>query len=143
MNLPSYKVSELLPHDEPMILIDRLLGHDTSSVQTEVTIRDNSPFLRDGMVPAYVAIEYMAQTIAVFSGLKAKASEGTVRIGLLLGSRKLQLMTDSFAVGDCIKVTAKESYNDGSLAAFDCIATRDNCKIAEARINVYQPADGN
>ncbi|WP_417782185.1 hypothetical protein [Terasakiella pusilla] len=132
-------INDLIAHEAPMILIDRVIDHTEEWIETEVFITEDTPFLKGGQVPSYVVIEYMAQSIAALSGLKAHAKQEEIKIGFLLGTRKLSLQRDHFAIGDVIRVEAKSLYDDGSMGSLDCLAKIAGDVIAEARLNVYQP----
>ncbi len=137
----TYAVADVLAHDAPMILIDRVVSHDLEQIETATRISEQSPFLSGGKVPAYVVIEYMAQSVAAYSGIRAKENGQGIKIGFLLGTRKLELNTDGFAIGDEIIVQASQLYNDGEMASFDCLAKKGEKIVAKARLNVYQPTD--
>jgi predicted hotdog family 3-hydroxylacyl-ACP dehydratase len=127
-----YSVSQLLAHDTPMVLIDQVECYDDENIYSNINVTENSPFLYGETAPSYIAVEYMAQTIACNSG-------NEVRIGFLLGTRKLKLYVDEFHVGDNLLVKARILYNDGEMAAFDCRILKKNKIVAEAKLNVYQP----
>ena len=136
-----YAINDLVPHATPMILLDRVDAYDANNVEASLTIRDDSPFVGNRKVPSYLAVEYMAQSIAAYSGLQALENNEPVRIGFLLGTRKLKLWTPELSVGDELVVNVSVLYNDGEMAAFDCRALRGDQLVAEASINVFQPDD--
>jgi len=135
----NYQINELIAHEAPMILVDRVVSCDDDSIMTAIHITSDTPFLQDDRVPSYVVIEYMAQSIAAYSGLQAKEAHKTVKIGFLLGTRKLELKTAHFQLGDEIIIEASPLYNDGEMASFDCSAKHEGQVVAIARLNVYQP----
>jgi len=124
-----------------MILLDQVDAYDADNVEASLTIRDDSPFVKEQRVPSYVAIEYMAQGIAAYSGLQALDKNEPVKIGFLLGTRKLKLWTQELFVGDNLVVNVSVLYNDGEMAAFECRTLRGDQVVAEASINVFQPDD--
>ena len=52
-----------------MLLLDEVVAWDATRVECRVVLRDDSPFVDAGRVASTLAIEYMAQCIAVFVGL--------------------------------------------------------------------------
>ena len=128
---------ELLPHRPPMILIDELVHWDEREVVCSVTIRDDAPFLVDGRVPALVSIEYFAQTVAAFYGYLARHRQ-QFTMGMLLGTRELELRTDFFHVGDALTITGRELWNGEGLAQFRCELLRGPELLALAAISVLQ-----
>lgn len=131
-------IARLLPHGPPMILVDEVVADGGGVTVCRVVVREGAAFVEDGRVPAVVAIEYMAQTVGAFAGLRAREAGLPVRVGYLLGTRELVLETDSFAVGDELRIEAREVWNDLPLGAFACTVTRAGVRVAAATLNVYQ-----
>jgi len=135
------KIEDLVAHKPPMILLDTVLDWQSNFIRTDLTIRANSPFFCDGCVPSYVAIEYMAQTVAAYSGLKNKEKGNPIRLGFLLGTRQLKLVDTVFERNQYLIVEASSLYDDGEMGAFECRVLRDEQNVAEAVLNVYQPSN--
>lgn len=76
-DIPS--VDQLLPHDDPMILIDRAISVEALSIHCQVDIGDHNLFFdaESQTVPAYVGIEFMAQSVAAWSGYHALKNDTT------------------------------------------------------------------
>ncbi len=139
-----YSMAQVLSHRPPMILLDQLSSYSGSGALCRVTITDESPFFQDGLagVPSYIGIEYMAQTIAAFAGANALDGGESVKIGFLLGSRKYQTQVDRFSTGTTLDIEVMRLHQeDSGLSVFDCTIQTTNEKLAEARINVFQPPD--
>lgn len=135
----NYSVIDLLPHKPPMILLDRVVNFGEDFIQTSLTIHKGVPFFKKEGVPAYVAIEYMAQTVGVWSGLTARQYNLPPKIGFLLGTRKLTLQIPFFKDGAELIVYGNSKYNDGQMASFDCWVEVQGEKVASAILNVFQP----
>ncbi len=58
-NLPA--VTELVPHQRPVLALERLVAWRQEHAKGELTIRADNPLLRDGKVETVMAMEYMAQ----------------------------------------------------------------------------------
>ncbi|MTI11022.1 ApeP family dehydratase [Curvivirga aplysinae] len=134
-----YSTNDLLAHEAPMILVDKVVGYNETSIKSVVCINEKAPFLYGDAVPAYIAVEYMAQTIACHKGVLALDLGEDVKIGFLLGTRKLTLSESDFLLGDILEIEASVLYNDGEMAAFECIIMREGVKVSNATLNVYQP----
>ncbi|MDP2698555.1 hypothetical protein [Thalassospira sp.] len=141
---PFPPVASLVLHAAPMLLIDRVIAADEDSMQTEIYITKNSLFFipRHG-VPGYVGIEYIAQTVAAYSGWRAQQAEpgSKPKIGFLLGSRKMTMTRDWFAADTRLEVHVKNIFEDGEMGVFDGEIRDGNDVVVSARINVYQPED--
>ena len=87
-------VDDVLPQAGRMVLLTRILRHAEDRTTCAVEISSASAFLDgQGGVPAWVALEYMAQCIAAHGGLRARAAGDPVALGFLLGSRSVALHT--------------------------------------------------
>ena len=137
----NYAVEDVLAHAAPMILIDEIISYGDETIETSLSINQNTPFMFSGKVPSYVAVEYMAQSIAAYSGIQAREAGQDIRIGFLLGARKLELLCADFSIGDRLYIDAYSLYNDGEMASFNCVTRRGQETVAKARIDVYQPKD--
>jgi len=141
----NYQITDVLPHQAPMILIDSLEYYDEGACRCSVEITPASPFfdeLKQG-VPSYIGSEYMAQAIAAFAGAHALDAKGEVQIGFLLGSRKYKTFQAHFKRNEVLTITIKELYReDSGLRVFECeILSHENHVLAQANINVFQPKD--
>lgn len=137
-------ISEFLPHAGPMRLLRRVLAHAEDETLCEAAVEDAALFAQDdGSVPAWLALEWMAQCIAAHGGLLARARAEPPRPGLLVGSRRVLLGADAFPAGARLRVRARHAAGDARLLAFDCNVAdgEDGAALAEARINVYIPDD--
>ncbi len=135
-------IGDILPHDMPMILLDRYVSSTDIGLTAEVVISEETPFCDSPSgVPAYIGVEYIAQAIAAFNGLKDLNEGAEVQPGFLLGSRKVNMNCDYFPVGSTLTVNVETSFNDGEMAVFDGAVTMNGNTVVDGRINVYQPAD--
>lgn len=135
-------ISEMLPHDYPMILIDEVteINFDEKYVITKVKIKENMPFFdkNTNSVSAIAGIEFMAQSIGCYSFLKSGKEKP--KIGFLLGTRIYNNAIEQFEKDKEYFIKAAEIYNDNNICAFDCqIFDEKKEEIACATINAYQP----
>lgn len=131
-------IEKLIPHASPMVLIDSLVAHDTTSVIASLTIQKDSPFFEINGVPSYISIEYMAQTIALWKGLSIDLTNEP-SIGFLLGTRKLVLNRAFFREDETLLVYGELLCNVDQLGSFKCYIKSEDQIVAEAIVNVYQP----
>ncbi|GIU43973.1 thioester dehydrase [Shewanella sairae] len=142
--LASCDVAEFIPHRQPMILISQLLEHNHDSLLTQTNISATSPYFDSRLngVPNYVGIEYMAQSIAALAGVEARLRDDIIRVGFLLGSRKLKMHINQFDLGQSYQTKVTRLYQEESgLAVFDCQILHNQKVVAEANVNVFQPQD--
>lgn len=142
--LSSQNVEHFIPHRQPMVLISNLLEYEADKLLTQTEISANSAYFDDKLqgVPNYVGIEYMAQSIAALAGIEAHLRDGIIRVGFLLGTRKLQMHISHFKIGETYQIQVGRLYQEESgLAVFDCKIMHCQQVVAEANVNVFQPQD--
>jgi predicted hotdog family 3-hydroxylacyl-ACP dehydratase len=134
-------IEQLLPHRSPMILIDRLVW--TNGVETicEVTIGPHSMFIQAVGVPAFVGIEYMAQTVAAHGGYQSFLEGQPMVVGLLLGTRRLETPCQFFELGQTLRIAATHIWGQHELMRFRCAITHtvSNIRLQQAELNVFRP----
>ncbi len=136
-------IDRYVPHRGVMLWIDRLLEADAGHAVTAAVVRADHPFVRDGALPAWIGIEYMAQTIAAWAGARALQANRPVKIGFLLGTRRYQAMLAEIPVGSSLRITAAcEMVAENGLGMFACSISLDNRVIASAQVSVYESDDG-
>jgi predicted hotdog family 3-hydroxylacyl-ACP dehydratase len=137
------RIESLIPHRGAMRLIDRIVEVDDEHVLVEVDVPFDGLFVRDGRVPAWVGIEYMAQAVAAWAGMRARGEGGAPRPGLLLGSRRYEVHCDGFPSGSRLRVRAScELIAGNGLGQFDCSVEMEGRQVAACRMSVIDPPDG-
>jgi predicted hotdog family 3-hydroxylacyl-ACP dehydratase len=139
---PFPPVGALLPHSGRMLLLDEVVSAAPDRVACRVTIREGSTFAEGGRVPGVVALEYMAQAVGVYAGLRARGAGEPVRIGFLLGTRRLTLPPEDFRAGDELLVEARHEFGDEQIGAFECTVTLRGVTVAEGCLKVFQGDGG-
>ena len=136
---PLPPVAELLPHSGTMIFIDRVLAYDRDKIVAETTVRNEPLFPDRPRIPVYVGLEYMAQTIGAFAGLRQLAVGEGAKIGMLLGTRDFRAEVPAFDIGERLTLSATLVFESDDLGVFDCAIHRGSNRLVSARLNVFQP----
>jgi predicted hotdog family 3-hydroxylacyl-ACP dehydratase len=125
-----------------MRLLDRITGYGDGWLEAEATIRPDGP-LGDGTGHgAWTGIEYMAQTVAAYAGLRARICDEPVKIGLLVGTRRYESRWSLFPVGSRLLVRVTHDYSaENGLSIFDCRIICGEVEVATAALSVFQPAN--
>jgi len=133
-------VSDLVPHRPPALLLDRILELSASHCVALVRVEPDAWYLQaDGTAPAWVGLEWMAQTISAFSGNRHRLEGRPPRIGFLLGSRSYEAFVPAFAVGMELEVEAEVLFLDESgPGAFQCEIRRSGGILARARLKAIE-----
>lgn len=133
----------LIPHRGPWLLLERVLDHGDGWAHCQVVPRPGP--LTDGEhVPATLAVEYMAQTVAVVcrlqGGAQAQAPGAAAPApGYLVAARDVSLAVESFPVGEPLTVEARYAFGSGLAARFEARVLSGPRVLAEAQLTVYQP----
>lgn len=136
-------LTELMPHRPPMLLLDRMVEAGETHAVCEVVIRADGPFCGDAGVPAYVGIEFMAQTVAAYSGWQRRRAGHPIEIGFLLGTPQFQSFCDSFCVGQTLHVEVTHVWGADQLARFAGVIkdAQTGVRLQQADLSVFQPSD--
>jgi predicted hotdog family 3-hydroxylacyl-ACP dehydratase len=138
-----FEMTEILPHQGRMLLLDEMLDAGPDHATCAVTIRPETMFC-DGVngVPSWVGLEYMAQTACTYSGLEEARAGKRPSIGLLLGARRYKAETPFFPIGSRLRVHAELLLRDESdLVAFACTITEGDRVLARGDVKAYRPKD--
>ena len=127
-----------------MLLLDEVIEADDKRAQSIVRVTRDSAFFEPGRgVPAWIGIEYMAQTIGIVAGLQSRSGGGGAAMGYLLGTRRYRCTPAWFTEGQVLHVQCDEHLADNKgLAVYSCAilcapaATGDT--LAEARVTVFR-----
>ena len=138
-------IAELLPQAGAMRLLARVLSHDAAGTRCAVEPLHGALF-RDarGHVPAWVALEYMAQCAAADGSLRRRAHGAALEPALLIGSRRVAFRCAGFDADQRLEVTARHAAGQRELLAFDCAVydARGGEPLAEGRLNVLPGLTG-
>lgn len=137
-------LAKILPHDAPMILIDKLVdvNIEGKNIIAEVTIKNSMVFYDEELqgVSSLCGIEFMAQTIGCYAYYKRKEDEP--KIGFLLGTRLYNNGIEVFKLGKTYTIKAHEIFGDDGIVSFECsIYDSEQEECASATLNVYQNDD--
>lgn len=135
-------IEPFVPHRGRMRLVDRLLHADADGVRVGLTVRAIPPLGRDGIVPAWVGVEYMAQAVSAWAGWQAAQRNEPPKLGFLLGTRRYVAHRPAFDDGAALEVDAHcELFGDNGLGMFTCRIRAGDAVVAEAALSVFEPPD--
>lgn len=138
-----FSVEELVPHSGQMSLLDRIVEYGEEWLHAEVRITVNSMFVNERGVPAWIGLEYLAQTIGAFAGLQERLKGDKPKLGFLVGSRKYVCSKDYFSIGQVLLLKVeREMETESGLNVFQCFLQGQGVE-SSARLNVFQPDDAN
>lgn len=148
MQTPIYEVAFLLPHSGKMVLLDEIVSYDAHSLTAYACVKPEQILVSEGCLPSWAAMEIMAQGVAAWAGVLSRDAGEPVRLGFLLGTRKLQLYFSALPVPAILQIKIQASLQDANgFGVFDsqlwlCEENRKpTMLLAEAALNVYSPTE--
>jgi predicted hotdog family 3-hydroxylacyl-ACP dehydratase len=140
------EIHTLVPHADPMVLLDRVVSFEDENLCAEVTIRSDSMFCGADGVGAWVGIEYMAQAIAAHAGYEQQLHGLPIKIGFLLGSRRYESSCSAFPVGSVLRIFVhRVLLSENGLGSYECriegMDHENGNLLATATVTVFQPAN--
>lgn len=135
-------VSRYIPHRPPMVLIDAIESFTDDSVTTSTRIGPEAAFFSadDVGVPAWVGLEYMAQTAAVWVGLDDERLGRAVEPAFLVSSRQFSAPAPVFPSGETLFTRVQVQLFENEIVAFKGRITNLAGELrAEALFTAYRP----
>ena len=136
------RVSELVPHKGKMLLLDRVQNYSIESVSitTEIDISRDTFFYEEdlGGVPAWVAFEYMAQSISALSGIYGRSKGDKPKVGFIMSVSGFKTDVASFKEGETVVVSVHETIRMDSAVTFDGTASVGGKTVVTATLNTVE-----
>lgn len=137
-----FDVSLYIPHKPPMLLIDAIESCCGSSVTTAARITLESSFYDRTMdgVPAWIGLEYMAQTAAVWAGLDDVRNGRAIDPAFLISSRQYTAHRPVFPAGETLLIEVKVELLQQEIVTFSGrILGAEGHILADAMFTAYRP----
>lgn len=135
---------DYLPHDAPMLLLDEVLAVSADAARCQVALSADgvlAPFLDgEGRLPAWYALELMAQTVGVWSGWhRHQQGEKKIALGMVLGARDLECSVTHFPADATLDIAVHLLMQDSRFGSFEATIHHHGQPVATGRINTFQP----
>jgi predicted hotdog family 3-hydroxylacyl-ACP dehydratase len=137
-------VADVLPQTDAMVLLADVLEHSAEATRCTVHVRETGAFTAaEGLMPPWVGMEYMAQCIAAHRGLRARSQGAPIKVGFLIGARRVDFHVAGFRLGQRLEVSARHLWGDRGLGAFACILSdlESGTVLGDGQLNVFLPDD--
>jgi predicted hotdog family 3-hydroxylacyl-ACP dehydratase len=124
-----------LPHGPAARLVASVVGREGGVVRCRARVPLDSPWVSEGRVPAFVAVEIGAQATALVD-----AGDGTAapRGGVLVGARDARFFVPSFAAGVVMEVEARDAGSAPPLRTCAIVLRSSGGDVlATATVSVY------
>ncbi len=129
-------VHQLLPQQEPFVMIDRLAGFDSAATVTETDVREPRIFVERGRLTAAGLIENIAQTCAARIGYVNRYILGKdVQIGFIGAIRDMRIAAAP-AAGSTIVTRVKVLEEVFGMTLAEAVVTDRGRTVAEAQMKI-------
>ena len=85
-------IKQLIPHREPMIMVDGLLHFENLKAQATLTISEDNIFVEDNQLSETGLIEHMAQTAALHTGYKFQSQNKNIKQGMIAAIKSASIL---------------------------------------------------
>jgi len=102
-------VEELIPQRAPMVMIDRVTLQEGSVLESELELRPENMFLREGLFLEEGVLEHIAQTAAALNGFRAWQEGTPVKNGYIGAIKNLEFF-DLPALGALLQTRVEERH---------------------------------
>lgn len=148
MQTPIFDVAKLMPHSGNMMLLDTILSYSEDCLSASILVSEQHVFVENKTLASWTALEFMAQAVAAWSGCCGQDNDEAVRLGFLLGTRKLALYFDALSVPCRLQAKIQASLqDDNGFGVFDgelwlCDESDEPTQLlAQAALNVFSPKE--
>lgn len=130
-------IRELVPHDGPMVLLDEMVHWEPGHARCRITITPRMRFVADGKVDTIVSLEYMGQAVAASCGYTAFRGGNDIRVGMIIGCRRMDIDVPTLSVGDELTVNVREVRAREEISVYECDVSRGTESVASAQLTLY------
>jgi len=135
-------VEDYIPHRGPARMIDRLVEVDAEHVVAEADVPARGRLVRDGAMPAWAAIELMAQAVAAWAGERACRDGRAPPLGFLVSVRRCDMTRADVPAGTTLRIEAHCDFiGANGLGTFGCAVYEEAELVARAELSVFEPPD--
>ena len=135
-------VGELVPHKGKMLLLDRVRDYDLkeNSITTEIDITRNNMFYEEelGGVPAWVAFEYMAQSVSALSGICGRTRDEKPKTGFIMSVNGFKADIPVFIQGETVVIIVQEKIRMDQAVTYDGVAIIGDNVAVTAKLNTVE-----
>ncbi len=127
-------LKKLIPHREPVILIDTLQYHDENSVISSFLVSEHNIFVSKHHFSEAGILEHMAQSVALHTGYAGYVSEKPTREGYIAAIKKAEILQLP-KVNETIVTKVKITYSAMDMTMVTIQSKVDEITIATAEMS--------
>lgn len=130
-------ISQLIPHSEPMVLLDRLVAWSPGHAECSVRVRADMRLVENGVLDTPFTVEHMAQTVAVCLGYEAYRGGRSARIGMVVSCRGFRVHESGAPVGSELLISASQLRANETTSHFACEVHCGGKRLASAVLTLF------
>ena len=132
-------VFEYLPHQGPALLITEVLSSSDAGSTCLGQVPADSPFVRDGRFPAFLALEMGAQAAAAGEAHHRAAADpgGAPLAGFIVRFTRASFSSPSLPIAATYRITTGLLQAAPPLRTWSCRVEDDGEVVAEAEISTF------
>ena len=133
-----YPAGHFVPHEPPMLLIDKLLSRDGEKTTASAVLESGSIFYaeKNAMMPEYF-IEIIAQTMAAANGLEAHITKSPIKNGFITEVSDFRMHNLAGGNSEFV-VTVEEVMALGSMKLMKGEVFAAETSVASAELKIYE-----
>lgn len=138
-------IAELVPHGPPMCVLEEMIDWEPGKATCRMTVREGMPFVRGGRLAAVTTLEHIAQAVAACLGHEAYVGGEGVRVGMLVGVRKMELHRPWIDVGSELRISVERVRGNDEVSTFRGEVRVEGELVATALTTLFhaeQPPEG-
>jgi predicted hotdog family 3-hydroxylacyl-ACP dehydratase len=132
-------IDDLVPHAPPMRVVEQLVEWASGRAKCTMIVRPHNLFADGNKLPAVATLEFLAQTVAACLGHEAFANGGTVRVGMIVGIRQMELFVPYIHVGDSLTLVVERLRGTDEISTFTGEARVGELLVSRANMTLVHP----
>lgn len=132
-------IDDLVPHAPPMRAVEQLVDWAPGRARCTMIVRPHNLFVQAGVVPAVATLEFLAQAVAACLGHEAFTAGGTVRVGMIVGVRHMELFAPCVNVGDELVLDVERIRGTDEISTFSGEAWAAGKLVSRANMTLVHP----
>ncbi len=137
--IPEYDIESLLPHREPMLLLESIEQIDGDKTISKTCVRQTWPLLYQGKVYSFIIVELIAQTAGAGRTLKNRMEEKYInrKQGWIVGIKSALFHCEEIKVGSVLSIETGVSIEYENYIEITGRVMHESELIGEAVIQVF------
>jgi predicted hotdog family 3-hydroxylacyl-ACP dehydratase len=129
-------IRELIPQRDPFVMITRLVSVEGRTATSELEVRRENIFVKEGCLQESGLMENMAQTAAALNGILARLEGETVKFGYIGGIKNLKIHSLP-GEGSCLTTVVSEFARVMNASVVNCEVHLGGEVIAECEMKLF------